>query len=81
MPEAPLPPDLAAAPAEGGLEAGISMIEQELGMAPPDLAEEARTHLNALRDIAAKIGGGGEALMEEAPPAEEPPVPMPGEEV
>lgn len=78
----PMPDDMAAmgggSPTEGGIEAGISMIEADLASAPPDLAEEARVHINALRDIAGKIGGEAPTEM---PPQEEPPVPSGGEEV
>ena len=58
-------------PAEG-FENGLAMIESALEGAPPELAEQARQHLNALREIGAEMGAGGE---------ESPPAPGPSEEV
>lgn len=82
MPMEPMPEEMGAAPTEGGMEAGIAMIESDLAAAPPDLAEEARVHINALRDIGAKISGGANpAAAMELPPMEEPPIPSGGEEV
>lgn len=58
------PPE--AAPQGGDIESGIAMIEGALAGAPPDKAEEIRSHLNALREINASIQGG-----EQPPPTEE----------
>jgi len=55
----------------GDIESGIAMIEGALTGAPPDKAEEIRSHLNALREISASMG------TEAAPPEEE----IPGEEM
>lgn len=61
----------------GGIEDGIAMIEGALEGAPPDLAEEARTHVNALREIATKIGGEGAPPPDEEAPSQEEIPPMP----
>ncbi len=78
----PLPEEMGAAPVEGGggIEEALATIESSLAGAPPDLADEARTHINALREIGAQIGGGG-APPEEIPQPEELPLPAPGQEI
>lgn len=72
----------AAPPAEempgGDVEGAFMTIESGLEGAPPDQAEEARTHINALREIFASIGGGEAQAPppdEENPNPEEPPMP------
>src|SRR5688572_25350124 len=73
----PMPPPEMGAPGGGGdAEAGLAMIEGGLASLPPDVAEEARMHVEALRGILAG-GGGAEAPMPEMPPAEEPLPPGP----
>ena len=72
------PPEMGGAPAGGDAEAGLAMIEGGLASLPPDVAEEARMHVEALRGILA--GGGAEAPMPPPPPAEEPLPPGPGVE-
>lgn len=73
-------PEEAMAPVEGGggIEDGLMMVESALAGAPPDLADEARTHINALREIGSQIGG---APAEPVPAAEEPLPPGVGGEV
>jgi hypothetical protein len=48
----------------GGLEEGLAMVESSLESAPPDVAEQARMHVNALRELATKISPAPE---QEAP--------------
>ena len=77
----PMPEEMMADPAAGGggdVEGALATIEGALAGAPPDVADEARTHINALREITSQIGG---APPEEVPPPEELPTPAPGQEI
>lgn len=58
--EPPQPPDL---------ETALGGVETALEGLPPESAEEIRTHLNAIREIAAS-GGAGAMPMGEPPPME-----------
>lgn len=74
MDPAMMAPPPGGAPMPGGdVEGAFSTIEAGLADAPPDQAEEARAHVNALREIFANIGGEG------APPPAEEPMPNPDE--
>jgi hypothetical protein len=57
----------------GDVEGAMATIEGALSGAPPDKAEEARTHLNALREIFSGIGA------ESAPPPGDEELPPPDE--
>lgn len=70
-PEAAEVPDVPVeGAAQGGgsdFDAGIDLIEASLASAPPDVAEKARGHLNALRELSAQVSG----------PAQPPAIPEP----
>lgn len=51
---APMPPDAGGAP---DLDTALAGVEGALEGMPPEAAEEIRTHLNAIREIAAQGGG------------------------
>jgi len=64
-----LPPEgEGAPPAEPDLDTALGGVEAALGGIPEEAAEEIRTHLNAIREIAARSGGGSPMMPEEAPP-------------
>lgn len=66
------------APPAGGADVDglISQLDAALDGMDPQMAEEARTHLNAIREITSK--DAGPAMAEQPPPGGEPP--MPGQE-
>lgn len=62
-------PEAPAAPAGGGVEDALAMLETALEGMDPKMAEEIRTHVNAIREIASQ--DVGPAMAEQEPPAEE----------
>lgn len=59
----------------GDLDTALAGIESAIAELSPEAQEEIRSHINAIRDIAA--GGEGEAAPEEMPPAPEAPIEEP----
>ena len=61
-----MPPEGAPPGGGGDIESALATIESSLAGAPPDKAEEIRSHINAIRDISASMAGA-----EQPPPTEE----------
>lgn len=77
----PMPDEGAPMPEEGGapdLDTALAGVEGALEGMPPEAAEEIRTHLNAIREIAAQGGGAPPAAMpmDAGPMAGEAPPPV-----
>lgn len=72
MPEAGgMPPEAEGAPPAMDLEGALAGVEAALEGMPPEMAEEARSHVNAIREIASKDVGPAMAAEAEPPPGPE----------